>query len=152
MGCYRCQVRCWATTLDPAVRAAWLEDKFLPPDVLEWALNVVVVRSGGRTILVDAGIGPHFPDLERAGLLAQRLEAAGIDPGSVTDVVLTHMHMDDCGGLLADGVKERLRPDLRVHVAAAEAELWVSPDFSRVSSPRGSQTAPATGKRFLRVP
>ena len=33
---------------DPAVRAAWLEDMFLPPDVLEWALNVVVVRSGGR--------------------------------------------------------------------------------------------------------
>jgi hypothetical protein len=33
---------------DPAVRAAWLEDMFLPPDVLEWALNVVVVRSGSR--------------------------------------------------------------------------------------------------------
>ena len=33
----------------PAVRAAWLEDMFLPPDVLEWALNVVVVRSGSRT-------------------------------------------------------------------------------------------------------
>ena len=43
--------------VDPAVRAAWLEDMFLPPDVLEWALNVVVVRSGGRTILIDAGIG-----------------------------------------------------------------------------------------------
>ena len=42
---------------DPAVRAAWLEDKFLPPDMLEWALNAVVVRSGGRTILIDAGIG-----------------------------------------------------------------------------------------------
>ena len=42
---------------DPADRAAWLDDMFLPPDVLEWALNVVVVRSGGRTILVDAGIG-----------------------------------------------------------------------------------------------
>src|SRR5688572_3785188 len=34
---------------DPAVRAAWLDDKFLPPDALEWALNAVVVRSGGRT-------------------------------------------------------------------------------------------------------
>ena len=43
--------------VDPAVRAAWLEDMFLPPDVLEWALNAVVVRSGGRTILIDAGIG-----------------------------------------------------------------------------------------------
>ena len=135
---------------DPAVRAAWLEDKFLPPDVLEWALNVVVVRSGGRTILVDAGIGREFPDLERAGLLAQRLEAAGIDPASVTDVVLTHMHMDHVGGLLADGVKERLRPDLRVHVAAAEAEFWELPDFSRVSMPPGFPDAlRRTGKRFL---
>ena len=42
---------------DPAVRAAWLVDNFLPPDMLEWALNVVVVRSGGRTILIDAGLG-----------------------------------------------------------------------------------------------
>ena len=78
--------------IDPAVRAAWLEDMFLPPDVLEWALNVVV-RSGGRTILIDAGMGMEFPDLPRVGKLAQRLQAAGIDPASVTDVVLTHMHM-----------------------------------------------------------
>ena len=35
---------------DPAVRAAWLEDMFLPPDVLEWALNVVVVRSAGDAV------------------------------------------------------------------------------------------------------
>jgi hypothetical protein len=32
-----------------AVRAAWLQDMFLPPDVLEWALNAVVVRSGGKS-------------------------------------------------------------------------------------------------------
>jgi glyoxylase-like metal-dependent hydrolase (beta-lactamase superfamily II) len=136
--------------VDPAVRAAWLEDMFLPPDVLEWALNAVVVRSGGKTILIDAGIGGEFPDLERAGLLAQRLEDAGIDVASVTDVVLTHMHMDHCGGLLVDGVKERLRPDLRIHVAAAEAEFWVSPDFSHVSMPPGFPDAlRRTGKRFL---
>src|SRR5690349_7936075 len=72
--------------VDPAVRAAWLEDMFLPPDVLEWALNVVLVRSGGRTILIDAGMGMEFPDLPRAGRTVQRLEAAGIDLASVTDV------------------------------------------------------------------
>src|SRR5262249_56668663 len=71
--------------VDPAVRAAWLADMFLPPDMLEWALNSVVLRSGGRTILIDAGIGAEFPDLPRAGLWAQRLEAAGINLASVTD-------------------------------------------------------------------
>src|SRR3546814_7549758 len=63
---------------DPAVRTAWLNDRFLPPDVLDWALNVVVARSGDRTILIDAGLG-FDPDLNlpRAGQLAQRLAAAG---------------------------------------------------------------------------
>jgi hypothetical protein len=32
--------------------------------------------------------------------------------------VLTHLRMDHCGGLLVDGVRDRLRPDLRVHLAA----------------------------------
>src|SRR5215470_13437317 len=66
--------------VDPAIRAAWLKDMFLPPDVLEWALNVVVVRSGDRTILVDAGMGMEFPDLPRSGRLIPRLQAAGV-PG-----------------------------------------------------------------------
>src|SRR5262249_1591299 len=139
-----------AHNADPAVRAAWLKDMFLPPDVLEWALNVVVVRSGGRTILIDAGMGAEFPDLPRAGRLALRLEGGGVDLAPVTDVVLTHMHMDHVGGLLADRVKDRLRPDLRVHVAAAEAEFWVSPDFSRVSMPPGFPDAlRRTARRFL---
>ena len=127
-----------AHNVDPAVRAAWLNEMFLPPDVLEWPLNVVVVRSGGRTILIDAGLGAD-PDLHlpRAGRLAQRLEAAGIELASVTDVVLTHMHMDHIGGLLVDGMRDRLRPDLRIHLAAAEVKFWASPDFSRTSMPAG---------------
>ena len=136
--------------VDPAVRAAWLDDMFLPPDVLEWALNVVVVRSGGRTILIDAGMGAEFP-LPRAGQLIHRLEAAGIDLASVTDVVLTHLHMDHVGGLLVDGVKDQLRPDLRIHVAAAEIKFWESPDFSRVSMPPGFPDALRdTAKRFVK--
>src|SRR5262249_60534415 len=81
---------------------------------------------------------------------ALRREAAGIEPASVTDVVLTHLHMDHCGGLLADGLKGGLRPDLRVHLAAAEAEFWASPDFSRVSMPPGFPDAlRRTARRFL---
>jgi len=138
--------------VDPSVRAAWLKDMFLPPDVLEWALNVVVVCSGGRTILVDAGLGADPAlNLPRAGKLVQRLEAAAIDLASVTDVVLTHLHMDHIGGLLVDGVRDRLRPDLQVHVAAFETKFWDGrPDFSRVHMPPGFPDAlQRTAKRFL---
>lgn len=140
-----------AHNVDPAVRTAWLNDMFLSPDVLEWPLNAVVARSRGRTILIDAGLGAdpelHLP---RAGRLAARLEAAGVDLGSVTDVVLTHMHMDHIGGLLVDEMRNRLRPDVRVHVSAAEVDFWASPDFSRTSMPQGYPDAlRSAAKRFL---
>jgi len=142
-----------AHNVEPSVRAAWLEDMFLPPEMLDWPLNVVVVRSGGRTILVDAGLGMD-PDLHlpQAGRLAQRLEAAGIDLASVTDVVLTHMHMDHIGGLLIDGVKDQLRPDLRIHVAAAELKFWEAPDFSRAVMPQGFPDAlRKAAKKFVNL-
>jgi hypothetical protein len=46
-----------ATNADSAVRAAWLADMYLPPDEMVWPLNVAVLRSGGRTILIDSGLG-----------------------------------------------------------------------------------------------
>jgi glyoxylase-like metal-dependent hydrolase (beta-lactamase superfamily II) len=141
-----------AHNADPAVRAAWLNDMFLPPDAFDWALNAVMVRSGDKTILIDAGLGSD-PDLHlpRAGQLIKRLEAAGIDLASVTDLVLTHLHMDHVGGLLVDGVKERLRKDLRIHVAAAEVKFWEAPDFTRTSMPQGFPDAlRAAAKRFVK--
>ncbi|MGE2724823.1 MBL fold metallo-hydrolase [Mycolicibacterium pulveris] len=125
-----------ATNADAAEFESWLNDRYLPPDVLDWPLNVVVVRSGQRTILVDAGLGLEFPDFPRAGQLGRRMEAAGIDPATVTDVVLTHLHMDHVGGLLTEGLKERLRPDLQIHVASLEAEFWEAPDFSETEMPQ----------------
>ncbi|MBA2125407.1 MBL fold metallo-hydrolase [Hyphomicrobium methylovorum] len=138
---------------DPAARAAWLRDMYLPSDAFDWALNAVVVRSADQTILVDAGLGLD-PDLHlpRAGQLIKRLETAGIDLGSVTDVVLTHMHMDHVGGLLVEGVKERLRPDLRIHVAAAEVKFWQSPDFSKTNMPAGFPDAlRSAAKKFVQL-
>jgi glyoxylase-like metal-dependent hydrolase (beta-lactamase superfamily II) len=127
--------RTMATNADADEFADWLNHRFLPHDVLDWPLNVVVVRSGEQIILVDAGLGVEFPDFPRAGQTVHRLQAAGIDPAAVTDVVLTHLHMDHVGGLLTAGLKERLRPDLRVHVATREAEFWAAPDFSHTDMP-----------------
>jgi glyoxylase-like metal-dependent hydrolase (beta-lactamase superfamily II) len=141
-----------AHNADPSARAAWLGNMFLPSDAFDWALNAVVVRSDDKIILIDAGLGSD-PDLHlpRAGQLIKRLESAGIDLAAVTDVVLTHMHMDHVGGLLVDGVKERLRPDLQIHVAAAEVKFWEAPDFTYTDMPPGFPDAlRAAAKRFTK--
>lgn len=87
-----------STNADPAARAAWFKDMYLGPDMFDWPLNVLVVRSGEQTILVDAGLGGLFPGFPRAGQFPKRLEAAGIDLASITDVVITLMHMDHIVG------------------------------------------------------
>jgi len=51
-----------------AVLAAWLDDMVLPL-AFDWPVNVVVVRSGGRAVLIDAGMGVTW--------FAQRQERAG---------------------------------------------------------------------------
>jgi len=124
-----------ATNVDPAVRAEWFKDMFVGPDMFDWALNVLVLRSGDKTILVDAGLGGQFPGFPRAGQFPKRLQAAGIDLASVTDIIITHMHMDHVGGLLVDDVKQRLRPDVRIHVTATEIAFWQTPDFEQTAMP-----------------
>jgi len=52
--------------------------------------NAVVVESGGRRILLDAGFSCR--ELER------RMRAVGIDPGTISGLVLTHEHDDHVRG------------------------------------------------------
>ncbi|MFJ3460597.1 MBL fold metallo-hydrolase [Achromobacter spanius] len=125
-----------ATNADPADLANWLDHMFMPPDAFDWPLNVMVARSGDQTILIDAGLGGQFSGFPRAGQFPQRLQSAGIPLENVTDVIITHMHMDHVGGLLVPGVKERLRKDVRIHVNATEVAFWTSPDFSQTVMPK----------------
>ena len=125
-----------ATNVDPSDLADWLDHMFMPPDAFDWPLNVMVARSAGQTILIDAGLGGQFPGFPRAGQFPRRLESAGIALESVTDVIITHMHMDHVGGLLVPDVKERLRPDVRIHVSATEVAFWTSPDFTQTVMPK----------------
>ena len=138
-----------STNVEAAGRTEWLDNRLLP-ESFDWAVNVMVVRSGDQTILVDSGLGGEFEGFPRAGQLVKRLEDAGIALASLTDVVLTHLHMDHVGGLLGKGVKEQLRPDVRIHVAATEVAFWKAPDFSRTVMPSPiPDVLRATATQFL---
>ncbi|WP_427307237.1 MBL fold metallo-hydrolase [Cupriavidus sp. H39] len=124
-----------STNVSQADRNEWFDGRFLQRDVFDWALNIALVRSGERLILIDSGVGDGFEYFTRAGRSVMRLESSGIDLAAITDIVITHMHMDHVGGLNVDGVKAKLRPDVRIHVAAAEVAFWKNPDFSRTVMP-----------------
>ncbi|WP_246797998.1 MBL fold metallo-hydrolase [Burkholderia perseverans] len=124
-----------STNVSEADRNAWFDGRFLQRDMFDWALNVALVRSGERLILIDSGVGDGFEYFTRAGRSMMRLETAGIDLAGITDIVITHMHMDHVGGLNVDGMKARLREDVRIHVSAQELAFWKNPDFSRTVMP-----------------
>ncbi|MGF6447059.1 phosphoribosyl 1,2-cyclic phosphodiesterase [Paraburkholderia youngii] len=90
-------------------------------------------------------MGDGFEYFSRAGRSVMRLESAGIDLAATTDIVITHMHMDHVGGLNVAGVKAKLRPDVRIHVSAAEVEFSKNPDFSKTVMPESVPPRPSQG-------
>jgi glyoxylase-like metal-dependent hydrolase (beta-lactamase superfamily II) len=74
------------------------------------AMRPLLIRSGKETILVETGIGPERRDpkftdmcaIERGPGVEAGLSELGLTTADVTRVVLTHMHFDHGGGLLAD--------------------------------------------------
>lgn len=91
-----------------------------PPDannLCTWALRCLLIQTNGRNILVDCGLGdkqdakwrsffePHGEDH-----LLGSLAANGLRPEDITDVFLTHLHFDHCGGAVKFDEHKRLVP------------------------------------------
>ncbi|MEU3606191.1 MBL fold metallo-hydrolase [Streptomyces sp. NPDC035033] len=97
--------------LPTAPAEVWREnEEWLAPDHWEpatdrtvMALQTWVLRSAGRTVLVDTGIGdgrerPGAPEYHHwQGDFLGRLERAGVRPEDVDVVVNTHLHADHVG-------------------------------------------------------
>ncbi|RRD76981.1 MBL fold metallo-hydrolase [Tannerella forsythia] len=88
----------------------------------------LVTTECGRVILIDNGIGNKHTDQLRASFyqfheltdLDEALRQYGIRPDDVTDVVLTHLHFDHCGGTTRHGEDQQIVP------AYPNATCWVS--------------------------
>ena len=91
----------------------------------QWLLRFrafAVRLEDGRTVVVDAGIGPaDAPASSWApvpGVLPASLAEAGIDPADVDTVVMTHLHTDHIGWTMQDG--EPFFPNARYLIQRAE--------------------------------
>ena len=70
-----------------------------------WAMRCLLVSDGNRLVLIDNGIGDkqdarffsHYY-LHGDASLTKSLQQLGVHPTDITDVFLTHLHFDHCGG------------------------------------------------------
>ncbi|MCY1076345.1 MBL fold metallo-hydrolase [Archangium lansingense] len=89
---------------------------------VETSVNTFLINTGAQLVLVDTGAGNLFgPTL---GKLLANLKAAGYQPEQIDAVLITHLHPDHLGGLLAGD--KRAFPNATVHLAKAEADFWMS--------------------------
>ncbi len=92
-----------------------------------WATRCLLIEDGNRLILIDNGIGnkqdakffSHYY-LHGNDSLHGSLKKAGFDPSDVTDMFLTHLHFDHCGG----GVEYKNRDNKEPRLVFPEARYW----------------------------
>lgn len=95
--------------------------KINPPDdnnMCNWAMRCLLVEDGDRLILIDNGIGNKQDDkffgyyyLNGDDTLSKSLAKHGFHEDDITDMFLTHLHFDHCGGSIAwNSSKDKLEP------------------------------------------
>jgi glyoxylase-like metal-dependent hydrolase (beta-lactamase superfamily II) len=70
---------------------------FLPPSVLPITFTALLVNTGSKLILIDTGTAGQIAD--SAGFMNANLATAGIAPGAIDTIVISHFHPDHIDGI-----------------------------------------------------
>lgn len=97
-------------------------------NLCNWAMRCLLFEDGNRKILIDNGIGTKLTKkflkhyfLNGDNTLEKSLDKYGFNPDDITDMVLTHLHFDHCGGSIKHNEdRSRLIP------AFKNATYWIS--------------------------
>lgn len=99
-------------------------------NLCSWALRCLLIEDGNRLTLIDNGIGDKQNEkffshyyLHGDDSLDKSLAAHGFSKDDITDVILTHLHFDHCGGsIIREG--EKLLPAFKNAVYWSNARHW----------------------------
>ncbi|TXI88136.1 MAG: MBL fold metallo-hydrolase [Crocinitomicaceae bacterium] len=76
-------------------------------NMCNWSMRSMLIQDGNRLILIDAGIGDKQSEkffshyyMNGTDSLTGNLEKLGFSKDDITDVFLTHLHFDHCGGAI----------------------------------------------------
>jgi glyoxylase-like metal-dependent hydrolase (beta-lactamase superfamily II) len=107
-----------------------LWEKQYPADeknLCNFSMRSLLVVTEGRKILIDAGVGNKQDEkffgyyyLNGSHSLKGSLKKTGNTPDDITDVVLTHLHFDHCGGAVEYNEDKELKPTFK------NAKYWIS--------------------------
>ncbi|MEO8524357.1 MAG: MBL fold metallo-hydrolase, partial [Caldimonas sp.] len=108
------------TNTTPGNLRRLLEESF-HHDAVPTSVNAYLINTGEQLILVDTGAAQRFgPTL---GRMPANLVASGYRPEQVDALLITHMHPDHIGGMVANG--KMLFPNAAAFVDRREAEYWL---------------------------
>ncbi len=110
-----------------------------------WAMRCLLIEDGDRLILIDNGIGDKQDErflkhyyLHGDVSLESSINKAGFTSGDVTDMFLTHLHFDHCGG----GVKWKDRENKIPELTFKNARYWTNKDhWSWATKPNDREKA-----------
>jgi glyoxylase-like metal-dependent hydrolase (beta-lactamase superfamily II) len=97
-----------------------------------WSMRCLLVKENNRLILIDTGIGNKQSEkffsyyyLHGNDSLEKSLHRLGVDFADITDVFLTHLHFDHCGGAISfDKNKERYYPTFPNATYWSHSQHW----------------------------
>jgi glyoxylase-like metal-dependent hydrolase (beta-lactamase superfamily II) len=95
---------------------ALLTANALPTDTLGLSIQPLLVKMGDKVVLFDTGAGGQ---MGTEGKLLTSLTAAGVQPGQVTDILISHAHGDHVGGLV-NGEGQLVFPNATIRMTTDE--------------------------------
>ena len=112
-----------------------LTSAFQPSSPVGLQLNTILVNTGGKLVLIDAGGGVDGKFQKTAGTLPANLAAAGYDPGDIDMILITHGHSDHLWGISDHENAQLLFPSAEFVASETEVKFWNAPELTAKVSP-----------------